>query len=904
MHMRSRTFDRAGLMALALVASGLPAARGEASDGPAPTEHFAADPARRVLRLGPMQGDPRGALDPALRAAFIRAVQQSASPSLWAIRAEGPGSWSAAQDGAGVLLDARGVVMVPARDAHERRAPRARLAWVAMGRDGAAVEHVSAVRPEVHGVRAVYERQVGGVRVREQWLHGPLGMEQTFEIARRPAGRGPLWLAVRVQGALRPQLRGGEVLLLDARGRVRGRYGELFVRDARGRRVAARLSVRGREVRIVIDDAQARYPLDVDPVVWVQQARLDPRDGMGVEVFGASVALSSDASRALVGAPGHDVGSNVDQGSAYVFVRRGTTWEQEAWLTAVGGAANDRFGSSVALSADGGRALIGIPLDDAMHMDQGSVLEFVRSDTGWMSGMQFVRADGAAGDEFGSSVALSGDGTRALIGARGDDVAERTDQGSAYAYVASAGSWSQEAQLAPSPAAAGLNFGSSVALDSMGQTAVVGAPNEDVGGRPDQGAAYVFARMGTAWMGPSRLTAMGGEAFDYFGASVAMAGDGTRLIVGAFLADVRPGSNQGAAYVFERGSTSWTQEAQLGATDGEADDWMGWSVAMSSDGRRAVVGAYNADVGRGAGYVFVRSSARSWSQEARLDAEDGADGDRLGSGAAISGEGDVALLGALFGDVGGRTDRGKAYAFVLRLTPGEPCESPDECTSGFCVDGVCCDSACGGGADDCMACATARGGMANGRCTGLTAAAAETRTCRPAAGDCDVPERCVPGDPSCPRDELVPAGTTCRPASCTDGVATSAVQCSGSSADCPEGTGSGCFPYACGMTSCRTACRSAADCAMGATCEGGRCVGTTPSDAGAPRDARTDDSGGALQDSGSIPPSRNKISGCGCRLAGRSSWRSAFVPFALAAVVLGATRCRGSRHTRSKRGPT
>jgi hypothetical protein len=222
------------------------------------------------------------------------------------------------------------------------------------------------------------------------------------------------------------------------------RYGGLKTWDARGRLVPSRLQVQGRRVRIVVEDAAAEYPLTVDPV-FTQQAKLTASDGAAGDSFGSSVALSGDT--ALVGAPYDDVGANTDQGSAYVFVRSGATWSQQAKLIASDGAAYDYLGASVALSGD--TALVGAHWNEiGANFDQGSAYVFVRSGTTWSQQAELTAADGTTWDSFGHSVALSGD--TALVGANWDD----TCQGSAYAFVRSGATWNQQAKLTASDGAA------------------------------------------------------------------------------------------------------------------------------------------------------------------------------------------------------------------------------------------------------------------------------------------------------------------------------------------------------------------------------------------------------------------------------------------------------------------
>lgn len=147
-----------------------------------------------------------------------------------------------------------------------------------------------------------------------------------------------------------------------------------------------------------------------------------------------------------------------------------------------------------------------------------------------------------------------------------------------------------------------------------------------------------------------------------------------------------------------------------------------------------------------------------------------------------------------------------------KKTNGSSCSLAKECTSGFCVDGVCCNTACGGGVADCQSCAT-------GTCS-LT-----TGVCRPASDACDVAESCSGSSTSCPADAVASASTTCRSASCTNGVETVAASCPGGSGkQCPAIVQHDCSPYVCGATACKTSCSSSSDCDSTHYCSGNQCV--------------------------------------------------------------------------------
>jgi hypothetical protein len=190
--------------------------------------------------------------------------------------------------------------------------------------------------------------------------------------------------------------------------------------------------------------------------------------------------------------------------------------------------------------------------------------------------------------------------------------------------------WQQQVELTAADGVPGDHLGGPVALS--GDTALVGAWAKNHGA----GAAYVFVRSGSRWAQQARLTARGGAAGDWFGASVALSGD--TALVGAPLA-----GHTGAAYVFVRDGSRWTQQARLTARDGSACDWFGRTVALSGD--TALMGAWYKNNHAGAAYVFVRDGSR-WAQQAELTARDGAAEDYFGSSVALCG--DTALVGAGF----------------------------------------------------------------------------------------------------------------------------------------------------------------------------------------------------------------------------------------------------------------
>ncbi|MFY9660407.1 MAG: Ig-like domain repeat protein [Terriglobales bacterium] len=225
---------------------------------------------------------------------------------------------------------------------------------------------------------------------------------------------------------------------------------------------------------------------------------------------------------------------------------------------------------------------------------------------------ELTASDGAAGDQFGFSIALSGDGNTAVVGAFGHTVNGNVYQGAAYVFTNSGGNWSQQAELSASDGAAGDWFGDSVALSGDGNTAVLGASGHAVNGNQIQGAAYVFTNSAGSWSQQAELTASDGVYDDEFGISVALSSDGNTALVGALFHTVNGNTNyQGAAYVFANSAGSWSQQQELTASDGAGGDLFGNSVTLSSDGNTALAGApyhtVNGNANQGAAYTFVNS---------------------------------------------------------------------------------------------------------------------------------------------------------------------------------------------------------------------------------------------------------------------------------------------------------
>lgn len=405
-----------------------------------------------------------------------------------------------------------------------------------------------------------------------------------------------------------------------------------------------------------------------DERVWYPQASLTASDGRAADRFGFSVALSGEA--ACVGAPLHDTSGGVNAGSAYVFIRDWTLWSERAKVVASDGAAEDRFGSSVSLSEN--TVLVGSPSDDTTRGgDSGSAYVFVRVGSNWIQQAKLTSGDGATGDEFGSAVAVHGD--VALVGApSGNTINGGGDAGSAYFFMRTGGLWSEQAKRTAYDGNPIDRFGSAVALE--GDLAMVGAARDDSERSTayDDGGVYLFSRsqlplVGASWEQRAKLTIRDGTIDDTFASSLALSGD--TVLVGVPRDDMAYGNDggsyydrydAGSAYVFVLTGNFWKQQAKLTARDSDTPHLFGASVALSGD--IALIGApgdidHTPFQGTGNAYIFVRRG-RVWSQQAKLDSGDGASRDQFGYSVALDGQ--TALVGA----PGANNAAGSAYVFV------------------------------------------------------------------------------------------------------------------------------------------------------------------------------------------------------------------------------------------------
>jgi hypothetical protein len=351
--------------------------------------------------------------------------------------------------------------------------------------------------------------------------------------------------------------------------------------------------------------------------------------------FGNAVAL--DGNRAIVGASRADINGETNRGAAYVFVRQGDEWVEEAQLLAFDGAEGDFFGTSVALSGD--TAVVGAPLADVDGQTfRGAAYVFQIIGGGWLPREKLRAADGVAQDRLGWSVAIRGD--TLFAGAIKAEIGGNQSQGAVYVYTRQSGLWSQSQKLFDDEGALADLFGNALALTE--DTALVGAYSANIGGNVNQGAAYVYSRVGGTWLLEERFVASDGANPDQFGWSVAL--DEDLALVGAWGKNIDGIEEHGAAYVFRRSGNTWNEEQRLTPADGEELGLFGWAVALED--HVALIGARNDLPGetlQGVVYEF-RRNVGLWEEIQRLEAPIGHGLDGFGEAVALGS--DRALVGS------------------------------------------------------------------------------------------------------------------------------------------------------------------------------------------------------------------------------------------------------------------
>ena len=411
----------------------------------------------------------------------------------------------------------------------------------------------------------------------------------------------------------------------------------------------------------------ALAPQDVEPFAFLSQARVTASDGAandsfgegGNDMHGEGVALSGNSM--IVGA--WRAPSQNNRGAAYVFVRNGTSWSEQQKLLPDGGVVNnDRFGFAVDI--DGDTAVVGAT---GKNTNRGAVYVFVRNGATWTQQQQLTADDGAAQDQFGSAVAISGN--TIIVGSWMDSVGANARQGSAFVFTRSGTTWSQEIKLTASGGATNDLFGASVALVSG--VAVVGT-RQDFTSPLGNGKAYVFTRLSPASWFQQQLSAPDGESGDVFGNSVAISTNADTIVVGAYRKDNGSFTDQGAAYVFVGGGGNYVfQQKLLGSLGVNGGPFGQFGEAVAVDGETIITSAPRLDGfgnpgHRGVVYVFDRNGA-TWT-ETQAISDPSAVGSLATFGTSVSMNGDSFAVSSPGERVLANAGQGAAYVFATGKT--------------------------------------------------------------------------------------------------------------------------------------------------------------------------------------------------------------------------------------------
>jgi hypothetical protein len=490
-------------------------------------------------------------------------------------------------------------------------------------------------------------------------------------------------LLISLSGNLRAlkAAEGREVQLVDTKGKRALSYSKLIAKDAHGKELASRMETNGEgeEIALLVEDRGATYPVVIDPVLWRTQVKLTASDAAFQDQFGARVAVSGDT--IVVGANKDDVNGKTDQGSVYVFVRSNGIWEEQAHFSSSDGAAGDQFGAAVAL--DGNNMVVGARFADS---NNGKAYAFTRSGpSGTWIEQKLTRTlfpgSSAFPGQFGYSVGISGN--TIVVGNPRAHGINNVPTGVAHVFVRNGATW--DPQTVFSGTSGNGLFGQAVAIN--GGTIIVGDPAAffDAPNDPNhpfgivKGAAYVFTGAGANWSFQQQLAAPDGDQDDFFGQTVAV--DGDSAIVGAPGDDVNGRVDQGSMSIWVRNNNVWSQQFAITGADSAAGDNFGSDVAIR--GSTAVVGALfhgvNSNPNQGTAYVFSRKGGL-WSQLDQLIATDGGSGDRFGVAIGLTNR--TAVVGA-FGSQG---LSGAAYVYDSPDTDGDGLPDDWE-INGITVDG-------------------------------------------------------------------------------------------------------------------------------------------------------------------------------------------------------------------------
>jgi len=317
---------------------------------------------------------------------------------------------------------------------------------------------------------------------------------------------------------------------------------------------------------------------------WVLMQKLTDANGAVEDYFGSSVSISGNY--AIVGIPGDDVGVNANQGSANIYWYNGSTWVFMQKMIDAAGAADDFYGTSV--SVNDSHAIVGAPNDAVgLNARQGSACVYQYNGTSWVLLQKITDATGAAEDYFGYSVSVSGN--YVVVGALNDKVVLNSNQGSASIYQYNRPNWVLMKKITDATGAAGDEFGCSVSIS--GNYAIIGAFSDDAGGGANRGSASIYQYKNSDWILMKKVTDDTGANDDYFGSKVSISGN--YAIVGVSADDVGSNTNQGSAIIYIRVGAGWQKLQKIIDPSGSLNDNFGNAVGIDAATKTFLIGAFN-----------------------------------------------------------------------------------------------------------------------------------------------------------------------------------------------------------------------------------------------------------------------------------------------------------------------
>lgn len=400
-----------------------------------------------------------------------------------------------------------------------------------------------------------------------------------------------------------------------------------------------------------------------------QQARLVPTYQRANDQFGYSVAISNNGNTVVVGEPyGEDSSAKTETGRAFIFTRISTGWSQKAVLSDPALFSGAMFGQSVSISADGKTCAVGCPMDknSFAQAGAGAVYVFVLDATSglWTKQSRLLPVDvSGVGANSGISVALSDDGNVLAVGSNWNNWSGILSVGTVSIYERTGSVWVLKDTLHPATFAQSLYFGTSVALSSDGSVVAVGAYNDNQTTNTN-GAVYIFTRSGDSWTQSTKLVNTVASASEQFGERVALSGDGKTCVVGAknFLNTAQTQYN-GAVYVFYNDEGVWRKERIIDDTP-TTNDYFGSSVAISKDGTKLVIGVpgkeSNSLTDTGVVYVYSGANGAGWTRTKTISPKYLEASDRLGYSVGISGDASTTVTGS----PGQYASAGSIYIYV------------------------------------------------------------------------------------------------------------------------------------------------------------------------------------------------------------------------------------------------